>query len=148
VTATGNIARIYNATASGAHQLHCYTDNVLGHDSGAALTAFRTNLCWLAPRRPTVPVALYLPRETWAVDEALLAACYKLAYQLRDVTDLDFVTRLSVADGALRDCRLLVLAEAPVLEPAAAAKIEQWVQAGGTLVVATRKDVAGRRPAL
>ena len=146
VSATGNIARIYNATASGARQLHCYTDNVLGAEPGAALTAFRTNLCWLAPRRPTVPVALYLPRETWAVDEAPLAACYKLAYQLRDVTDLDFVTRLSVADGALRDCRLLVLAEAPVLEPAAAAKIEQWVQAGGTLVVATRKDVlAGSR---
>lgn len=140
VTATGNLARIYNATASGARQLHCYTANVLGHDPDAALTAFRTNLCWLAPRRPQVPAALYLPRETWAVDEAPLDGCYILARQLRDVTDLDFVTRLSVADGALRDCRLLVLAEAPVLEPAAAAHIEKWVQGGGTLVVATRKN--------
>ncbi len=139
VTATGNIARIYNATASGAHQLHCYTSNVLGGDPDEKLTAFRTNLCWLAPRQPMVPVALYLPRETWAVDEAPLDGCYRLAHQLRDVTDLDFVTRLSVADGALRACRVLVLAEAPVLEPAAAAKIEQWVLAGGTLVVATRK---------
>ena len=141
VTPTGNVARIYNATASGAHQLHCYTANVLGHDPDAALTAFRTNLCWLAPRRPQVSAALYLPRETWAVDEAPLDGCYILARQLRDVTDLDFVTRLSVADGALRDCHLLVLAEAPVLEPAAAAHLEKWVQDGGTLVVATRKHI-------
>ncbi len=141
VSSTGNIARIYNATASGAHQLHCYTDNVLGHNPAASLQAFRTNLCWLAPRQPLVTAALYLPRESWAVDETILDGCYILSRQLRDVTDLDFVTRLSVADGALRTCRLLVLAEAPVLEPAAAAQLEQWVQAGGTLVVATRKNV-------
>ncbi len=30
VDATGNVARIHNAAASGARQLHVYTDNVLG----------------------------------------------------------------------------------------------------------------------
>jgi hypothetical protein len=139
VTATGNIARIYNATASGARQLHCYNNNVLGHDADEAVTAFRTNLVWLAPRQPLVNAAIYLPRESWAVDERVLDGCYILARQLRDVTDLDFVTRQSIADGALKSCRLLVLSDAPVLEPAAAAQIEEWVNAGGTLVAATRK---------
>lgn len=139
VTSTGNIARIYNATASGARQLHCYTSNILGHDPDEALTAFRTNLCWLAPRQPILTAALYLPRETWALDESTLDGCYILARKVRDVTDLDFVTRQSIADGALRDHRLLMLAEATVLEPAVAAKIEQWVLGGGTLVAASRK---------
>ncbi len=139
VTATGNVARIYNATASGARQLHCYNNNVLGHNPDETLAMFRTNVVWLAPRQPLVSVALYLPRESWAVDERVLDGCYILARQLRDVSDLDFVTRQSVADGALKQCRLLVLAEAPVLEPAAAAQIEQWVNAGGTLLATTRK---------
>ena len=141
VTPTGVVARIYNATASGARQLHFYTPNVLSHDFGTALDYFRTNLVWLAPRQPHVELALYLPREAWALDGELRGGCYNVAQHLRDVADLDFVTRLSVADGALRDCRVLVLVEAPVLEPAAAEKIEQWVQAGGTLVVATRKKI-------
>ena len=141
VTAAGNVARIYNATASGAHQLHCYINNVLGDDPGEALTAFRTNVCWLTPRTPALPLALYLPRETWAVDESALDGCYILSRQLRDVSDLDFVTRVSVADGVLKDCRLLVIAEAAVIEPAVAEKIAAWAQAGGTLVVASRKNV-------
>jgi hypothetical protein len=141
VTATGNIARIYNATASGARQLHCYNNNVLGHDADEAVTAFRTNLVWLAPHQPIVSAALYLPREAWAVDERVLDGCYILARQLRDVTDLDFVTRQAVADGALKSCRLLVVSDTPVLEPTAAAKMEEWVQNGGTLVAATRKKM-------
>lgn len=129
----GVVARIYNATASGARQLHYYTDNVMGND--AALKNFMANAAWAVPRQPRVDAAFYLSRETWALTPDALGRAHKLAVQLRDVTDMDFVTRRSVADGHLRGHRLLVLTESPVLEPPSAAAIETWVKDGGALIV-------------
>jgi len=144
VNATGVVARIYNATASGARQLHCYTNNILDND--AALRNFRAHAAQLIPRWPRVEVALYVPRETWALAPDSIPRWYALARQLRGVVDMDFVTRLSVADGVLRGCRALVLAETPVLDAKAAAAIARWVERGGVLVVATRpgQTVGGR----
>ena len=134
----GVVARIYNATASGARQLHYYTDNVMG--DGPAIKNFRANAAWMVPRQPRVDVAIYLSRETWTLSPDALGRTHNLALQLRDITDLDFVTRRSVADGFLRDHRLLVLPESPVLEPKAAAAIETWVKGGGVLMVITAKE--------
>ena len=134
----GVVARIYNATASGARQLHYYTDNVMGN--AAALKNFKANAAWAVPRQPHVDAAFYLSRETWALMPDALGRAHALAVQLRDVADLDFMTRRSVADGYLRGHRLLVLAESPVLEPQAAAVIENWVKDGGALVVIAAKD--------
>ncbi|MFA7002694.1 MAG: alpha-amylase family protein [Verrucomicrobiia bacterium] len=126
VNATGVVARIYNATASGARQLHYYSNNVLA------------NAAQLVPRHPRVDAALYVPRETWALAQAAVHRWYAVARSLRDLLDVDFVTRLTVTDGALRGHRLLVLAEAPVLEPKATAAIERWVRGGGVLIATTR----------
>jgi len=134
----GVVARIYNATASGARQLHYYTDNVMGN--AAALKNFKANAAWATPRQPRVDAAFYLSRETWALAPDALGRAHQLALQLRDVTDLDFMTRRSVADGYLDGHRLLVLAESPVLEPQAAAAIESWVKNGGVMVVTAAKN--------
>ena len=134
----GVVARIYNATASGARQLHYYTDNVMGN--AEALKNFKTNAAWAVPRQPHVDIAFYLSRETWALAPDALGRAHNLAVQLRDFADLDFMTRRSVADGYLRGHRLLVLAESPVLELPAAAAIETWVRDGGALVVIAAKD--------
>jgi len=146
VGAGGVIGRIYNATASGARQLHDYTPNTLGDDP-AALRNFRANVALLVPRRPRIDVALYLSRETWALDPAAIDRSYAVARALRDVTDLDFITRRSVVDGRLSAYRTIVLAESPVLEPKAALALEVWVRGGGTLIATTRAgDVLGGRP--
>ena len=137
VDAGGVVARIYNATASGARQLHDYIPNTLGRGV-EALERFRANAAWLTPRRPSVPVALYLSRESWALEPGAVSRTLTLSRTLRDATDLDFVTRRSLADGHLCGYRALVLAESPVLEPASAAAIETWVRRGGVLVAATR----------
>lgn len=142
VTPAGNVARIYNASASGARQLHCYINNVVD-DEFSALDLYRASVRWLAPRKPLVDVAVYVPRETWALEPSREAEFYDLSRKLRDVTDHDYVTRLSVVDGALRDHRVLVLPSSPVLEPAAAEAIGKWVERGGTLIAATRP---GERP--
>ncbi len=136
VSPAGNVGRIYNASASGARQLHAYADNVVSDPR--ALELFVEWAPWLAPRSPRTELALYLPRETWALDPAANGRLRAISRELRDVADHDFLTRLSVADGHLRGYRALVLAEAEVLEPAAAEAIERWVRDGGLLVVATR----------
>ncbi|MBI5821418.1 MAG: beta-galactosidase [Verrucomicrobia bacterium] len=136
VNATGVVARIYNATASGARQLHYYTNNVL--DNAAGLRNFRANAAHLVPRQPRVDAALYVPRETWALAQDSVHHWYAVARNLRDLVDVDFVTRLTVAEGSLQRHRLLVMAEALVLEPGAAAAIEKWVRRGGVLIAATR----------
>lgn len=146
VDATGNVARIYNATASGARQLHCYTDNVLGGDPESP-DLFVRGAPWLTPRVPRADLAVYLPREAWALDPAANGRLGAIARSVRDVADPDFLTRRTVADGFLKGCRMLLLAEAPAVEPAAAEAIESWVADGGTLIVATPADgstVGGR----
>lgn len=137
VDAGGVVARIYNATASGARQLHDYIPNTLGQGVDA-LSSFRANAVWLTPRRPRVTAALYLSRETWALEPEAVGRTLSLARTLRDATDLDFVTRRSLADGHLSGYKVLVLGASPVLEPASAEAIEKWVRKGGTLIAATR----------
>ena len=134
----GVVARIYNATASGVRQLHYYQPNIL--QSKTALANFRRNAHLLVPRQPVLRVGFYVSRETWAVAPETLGPMYEHARALRDLTDFDMVTRQSVADGGLRGLRALVLLESPVLEPKAAAAIEQWVRDGGILIAADRRD--------
>ena len=141
VNARGVVARIYNATASGARQLHDYAPNTLGPNAPIeALAAFRANAHFLIPRKPEPIAALYLSRETWALDPTAIRRTYNLAQTFRDATDIDFVTRRSVIDGHLKDHRLLALAESPALDPKAAEAIETWVREGGTLLALSRSD--------
>ena len=137
VDSNGVIARIYNATASGARQLHDYIPNTLG-GSPSALVNFRANAHFVIPRQPRLDAALYLSRETWALEPGAIDRTLALSRVLRDATDIDFVTRRSALDGHLRQYRALVLAESSVLEPKVAEAIEAWVRVGGTLVAATR----------
>lgn len=144
VTPAGIINRIYNATSSGARQLHDYENNTLG--SVAALNNFRSNAAWLKLRQPRINVAFYLSRETWALDPTAISETYNLAATLRDITDLDFVTRRSVLDGHLKTHQVLVLSDSSVLEPKVAETIEKWVNNGGILIASSNKEmlVGGR----
>ncbi len=136
VSPAGNVGRIYNAIASGARQLHAYAGNVASDPR--ALELFVEWAPWLAPRSPRTELALYAPRETWALEPAANGRLRAISRELRDVADHDVLTRQSVADGHLRGYRVLVLAEAEVLEPAAAEAMERWVREGGLLITATQ----------
>lgn len=141
VDAKGVLARIYNATASGARQLHDYAPNTLGPNAPVeSLANFRANAHFLIPRRPDPIAALYLSRETWALDPSAIHRAYNLARTFRDAADIDFVTRRSVIDGHLKHHRLLALVESPALDPKAAEAIEAWVREGGALLALSRSD--------
>lgn len=135
VSPIGLIARIYNAVASGARELHDYAENFTTDKQ--ALQHLKKALPQLAPQQPQVNAALYVSRESWALDNKATEALYTLARPLRDLTDWDYVTRDTVADGALKNIRLLLLCQSPVLEPKAAQAIESWVRNGGVLIAAS-----------
>jgi len=143
VDPVGVSARIYNAVASAARQLHYYHPNVLAGNE--ALTRFRDGSEHLVVLRPEVAVAFYVSRETWEVDVSRNDPMYVHARALRDVTDFDMVTRTTVRDGILPGYRALVLTESPVLEPDVAALIEEWVNAGGILLSAGDGGLPGSR---
>jgi len=132
VNALGNVARIYNATASGALQLFCYQGIVL--QNSEAIDAFRQYVPTLLKRSPQVPAGVYLPKTSWALDDICLQRVFDAAERLRDRVDLEFVDRLTLGAEALQPMRLLVLPDAPYAEPAEIAALEKWVNAGGILV--------------
>ncbi|MDF2440501.1 MAG: hypothetical protein JWN98_1485 [Abditibacteriota bacterium] len=143
VSPSGIVARVYNATASGARQLHDYAPNMM--NDPAALQNARAHASYLRQRQPLVEAAIYVPRETWEVEPQRIGQFYDLARRLRDAIDLDFVTRHTVLDGVLRNTKVLFLASAPVLEPVVASAIERWVKAGGTLVTFGTQAELGAR---
>ncbi|NCP30213.1 MAG: family 14 glycosylhydrolase [Armatimonadetes bacterium] len=138
----GVVARVYNATASGARQLHYYSPNVL--DSPEAAGNFRRAAPFLQRRQPPPPrVAVYLPRAAWAQDPQAVGETYRIVRSLRELCDLDLVNRTSVVDGVLKSCRLLVLPTGDFLEPDAKAVIGRWVSAGGILARFEDLPIAG-----
>lgn len=137
VNEKGVVARLYNAAASGARQLHDYAPNLM--TNAAALRNLRQFAPQLAPQKAQVPLALYLSRESWAQDAGRIARLYEISRAVRDLADHDYLAAQSVQDGGLKRYRAALLTESPVLEPASAAALEQWVTEGGLLFAATRQ---------
>lgn len=140
VTPPGNIARIYNATASGAVHLFCYNGNVL-YDPDA-LASFRRYVPMLERRRPQISAAVYLPKTSWALDEKCQGRVLAAAAQLRDSTDLELLDGLSIRTPLARGVKVLAIPDSPYAERSEIDVLRQWVSAGGILVV---QVTAGRR---
>lgn len=127
----GIVARIYNATASGANQLHDYNPNVVS--TKERMDAQRKHIKYLfhVPG-PVVPVALWYPN----VHMTLHWGGYlDKAAQLRDYTDFDYVDETMLRTKALDRNRILVIIHGEVMETADARLIADWVKKGGRVVV-------------
>ena len=123
-------ARIYNATASGADQLHDYNTNVTGADK--TLEQQRKHFKYLFHTKPVVPVALWYPDVQMVMqwDDFL-----KKAGILRDYVDYDFVDESMALRGALDRNRVLVVAHGRIMETDLAEKLAGWARAGGRIIV-------------
>jgi len=132
VNAYGNVARIYNATASGAKQLFCYTNNVFAEPGG--LTAFRQHASFIARRTPIVYAAVYLPKTSWALEPSSQAQGFAAARDLRDRTDLEFLDRLTIHTPLAREVRVLAIPDAPYAEAKEIEALRHWVEQGGILL--------------
>ncbi|MCC6729982.1 MAG: family 14 glycosylhydrolase [Chthonomonadales bacterium] len=129
VNEPGVIARIYNATASGARGLHYYFPNLFGSE-GARANFVR----WGAEfrqRKPVVEIAVYYPETHVRLNGNDFLP---LVQPLRDRFDFDYMSDQQILDGGLKRVKALLLmhgnvSEAPVWEAIAA-----WERAGGLVV--------------
>ncbi len=136
VDAHGVIARVYNATASGANGLHYYFPNIFGSEENR--TNFETWGHEFQQRKPIVEIAVYYP-ETWIKlnDNDFLGK----VQPLRDHFDFAYMSDGQILDGGLQRVKALILLHGNVSEAAVWRKIAEWVAAGGLVLYA---DGVGR----
>lgn len=138
VSGPGNVARIYNATASGATHLFCYRGNILQDRESLAL--FREFAPQLQRREPVVQAALYLPKTSWELDEATHSRTLKAAQLLRSSLDFAMLDRTTLPTPFAQSLRLVAVAEAPFAEESEINALREWVAAGGILVARPTAD--------
>lgn len=127
----GIVARIYNATASGANQLHDYTPNVTSSQSRT--DAQRAHFKYLfRVRKPIVPVALWYPNVYLTLK---WGGFLHRAAEFRNYTDFDYVDESMLRTGALDKYKVLVVIAGPIMETADARLIAKWLQKGGRMIV-------------
>lgn len=134
----GIVARIYNATASGANQLHDYNPNIIS--SPSRIKAQQKNIQYLFHvDSPVVPVALWYPNVSmtlgWESKELGGGRFFGRVRQLRDLTDFDFVDESMLATGALDRNRVLVILQGKVMETRDAQNLAAWMNRGGRIIV-------------
>lgn len=139
----GIVARIYNATASGANQLHDYAGNVTS--TKERTNAQQKHLEYLFHvANPIVPVALWYPNVSltlqWEATESTDAVSLNSAYinkaaKFRDYTDFDYIDESMLRTGALDRNRILVIIKGQIMEASDAKLITKWVKKGGQLIV-------------
>jgi hypothetical protein len=138
----GIVARIYNATASGALQLHDYAPNVVS--SPERLSAQRAHFRYLFRAEPVVDVALWYPNVAMTLR---WGGFWEKVTALRDLTDFDYVDELMLRDGALGRYRVLLFVHGNVIEEKDLRRIARWVRAGGVFVTCDfgpRETVEGK----
>jgi hypothetical protein len=138
VSPAGNVARIYNATASGGIHFFSYKGNVLQNQ--AALSAFRQYAPFLQRRSPRTVAALYLPKTSWALDEESIRRVLAAARDLRSRVDFELLDRTTIVSPLAQRVKLLAIAEAAFAEPAELENLRRWVESGGILLARTLPD--------
>ena len=127
----GIVARIYNATASGANQLHDYATNVT--QSKERMDAQRAHMQYLFHvKKPIVPVALWYPNVYLTLH---WGGFIGKAAQFRGYTDFDYVDETMLRTGALDRYKILVIIAGPIMETSDAKLIAKWIQKGGRVIV-------------
>ena len=130
VSETGVVARVYNASASGALQLHYYCDNLFG-DPPQKLVFWQQTAQNFKSRIPVVPTAVLYPKTYAALRNDHFIDRDKV---LRDVLDHDYVDERMVSEGALKNYKYLVIIEGNIWPAETYKAILNWVKRGGILV--------------
>ena len=127
----GIVARIYNATASGANQLHDYENNVTRTQS--RIDAQQAHIKYLFHvAEPIVPVALWYPNVSMTIK---WGGYLQKARQFRDYTDFDYIDESMLRTGALDKHKIMVIIHGEIMEPSDANKIADWIRNGGMAIV-------------
>jgi hypothetical protein len=128
VNTNGVIARIYNATASGAKGLHYYYPNLFQTD--AARDNFIKYGAQFRQREPVVEIAAYYPQTFIKLNGNDFLPYVQ---PLRDRFDFDYMSDEQILDGGLKKIRALILLHGNISEEKVWRAITDWVKRGGLL---------------
>lgn len=132
VSSEGNVARIYNAMASGAVHLFCYKGNIV--QSPANVETFRRTIPCLRRCSPRVAAALYLPKTSWELDDQSLHRVLAAAQSLRGCLDFEMLDRTTIKTPLANGVKVMAIPEAPYAEAEEIENLRRWVEAGGILI--------------
>ncbi|HPO17169.1 MAG TPA: beta-galactosidase [Candidatus Hydrogenedentes bacterium] len=136
VNSAGVIARIFNASTSGARGLHYYYPNLFANEQ--SLENFALWGSQFKQRKPRVEVAVYYPQTYIKLNgNKFLEA----VAPLRDCFDFDFMSDGQILDGGLTRIKALILVQGNIAEANVWQKITEWVREGGLI---TYPDGMGR----
>jgi len=127
----GIIARIYNATATGANQLFDYPGNITSSENRTGVQQKHFKYLFHVPE-PIVPIALWYPNVSLTLK---WGGFLEMSALFRDYTDFDFIDETMLGTGALDRHKILVIIQGEVMETADAARIAGWIGKGGRAVV-------------
>lgn len=143
VDAVGVAARQYNATASGARQLHEYQNNLIHTRDGQALPRPGAGEAWergrdqLVRRVPRPHVALLHSLPDLALRQAGIAGdALRLARCLRPLCDFAVLDDHLVAAGALVGLQAVFLAPARLWAPTVLECLHAFAASGGLVIAA------------
>jgi len=125
-------ARCYNATASGARQLHYYFGNIFM--SSQAEDNWLKSAQFFRRREPKVEVALFYPQT-----DIELGGQDFLRYPraLRDFFDFDYLSEGMIRDGGLKRYKALIIAGGHTVEITTLRRIRAWCLWEGGIVIAS-----------
>ena len=132
VTEKGVVCRIFNATATGANELHFYESNIMDREDKADL--FVTSLAHLYRSKPVKEIGVLYPDVPMMFDDVSWDEVTKSFSLLRDYTDFVFIDDTTIADGILDTIKVAVICGGQLWRKATLDALLAWVRRGGLLV--------------
>jgi hypothetical protein len=127
----GIIARIYNATATGANQLFDYPGNIFSSPSRIDVQQKHLKFLFHVDA-PIVPVALWYPNVSLTLK---WGGYLERSAHFRDLADFDFMDETMLGTGALDRHKILVIIQGEIMETSDAIRIADWIKKGGQAIV-------------
>ena len=126
----GVVARVFNATAGGALQLHSYDSNITGTEERT--NKWKTYAPYLKRKTPVIRVAVWYPNRAMDLGEDVLGPMQSI----REICDLDYMDNVMIRDGALAQYDILVGYNDGPYEQDVLQTVNDWVtNGGGTLLM-------------
>lgn len=135
VNPVGVIARIYNATASGALGLHYYQPNLYGSQEAHA-NFVKWGAFWTR-RDPIVEIGVYYPETHIRLNTNDFLP---IAQRLRRSFDFAYLSDQQILDGGLARVKALVVSDGYVSWAKVWSAVSDWVDRGGVLILASGGD--------
>ncbi len=137
-TARGVAGRIFNTATTNGDHLFTYHPNVVNQPM--AIEQWLKYVPVLEHRaQPLIDVAVYYPETMNQLDDSTFrhlyaGGFYPRAMEIRRAVDVDYMDEKLIRDGFLSQYKALVFVWGDSIEQDVLARIDQWVQEGGTVL--------------